>query len=173
MNKVGVVVSGDGGPIRGSNISTRAVDSDYPVPKIRPDLYAVEPYTFTSEPGTGTVEMLNIPHPFNDRVPFGFVMINESNGEEYTPLTEYFILYSLEEVFVFPAFETAEISQKISAEMSNTGIRIWYEAFKNIDPGFPSPPDYEAMNGRTFNFKYYIFIASKDDTDVENVFVTI
>ncbi len=137
--------------LKGYNVETAtpeqcSVHSDYPIPKMEDRNYKTIKYTFASNPGAGTLNLVTITHGYN-YIPMSIVFAEDTSGTGQFVVPVNWYIYRSN-----PGPIMTE--QIIRYYMDSQNLKIDYirNDFGGADPGALN------MNGRIYTFKHYIFV---------------
>jgi len=156
-----------------------SVNSDYVIPKILPQHFDKYVYTFGSNPGDGTTTMFSIGFDEFDYLPMGMVLMEETtdNAGSFTFLVVDTLIACTRLDFSggVPPKESSTL-QQIYLELDRSDKKLYIKYYKNttLDAGYAGTtcPTIN-VNGKTFTFRYYIFVEGDDDEDMIAVSKTI
>lgn len=143
MSTHGIKISLPGYDVKTATPEQCAVHSDYANPKIRtnqtPAHFNTVNYAFSSDPASGTYNLLTIAHGFS-YTPAGIAFIID---RQYSPAHS-----SLAPLY----FDASGNHQLIAAYTDSTNLKIDYIVNNNADPTHIN------VNGFSFTFKYYLLL---------------
>lgn len=144
-----------------SEPDSMALHSDHVIPKMLPEHYDEIEYTFTEEPLNNTAyEMFSIPFDDFNYVPMAHVLMQ--TPKDLNPGGNYAFLVTYTLGISIPYIQ--QIYMRI--ERDKKRLAVYYSWTNTVAPSY-------TVNGKTFKFRYYIYVEGDDDPDFVEISKTL
>lgn len=172
-----LIATYNGVPVDQSRGKDWAINSDYVIPKMLPQHFGTYEYTFSTNPTNQTYEMFTVDFSELDYMPMGFMTIEQTTDypDQFALLVNYTI-FSCFDFEPLPPFDSTSTSQSMTGylDRSRKEYVVEYYHEHNTDPGYGGTPCSQLnVNGKTYTFKYYIWVEGDEDEDLETITETI